>query len=47
MSNDEASSAISVLRITDRFWKFICHNTNTGHFEAIRSEPAFMEVRID
>ena len=47
MSGDEASSAIAVLRITDRFWKFICHNTNTGHFEAIRSEAAFMEVRID
>jgi hypothetical protein len=29
------------------FWKFVCHNTNAGHFEAIRSERAFMSQIID
>jgi hypothetical protein len=36
-----------VLRIGERFWKFVCANTNNGHFEAFRSEPAFKRVIID
>lgn len=47
MNGTDAESAIEVLRINDRFWKFVCRNTNTGHFEVLRSEPAFMEVPID
>ena len=42
-----AASAISVLRIKDRFWNFVCRNTNSGHFEVLRSEPAFMQVKLD
>ena len=37
MSRSDAESAAAVLRISDRFWKFVCHNTNTGHFAAFRS----------
>jgi hypothetical protein len=47
MSRSDAESAAAVLRISDRFWKFVCHNTNTGHFAAFRSEPAFMQVIVD
>jgi hypothetical protein len=47
MNDADAASPIAVLRINDRFWKFVCRNTNTGHFEVLRSEPAFMEVIID
>jgi hypothetical protein len=47
MSQADAASPIAVLRINDRFWKFVCRNTNTGHFEVLRSEPAFMQVKID
>ena len=47
MSRSDAESAAAVLRIGDRFWKFVCHNTNTGHFAAFRSEPAFMQVTVD
>jgi len=47
MNETDADSAMAVLRIDDRFWKFVCRNTNTGHFEVFRSEPAFMQVRID
>jgi hypothetical protein len=47
MDEADAASPIAVLRINDRFWKFVCRNTNTGHFEALRSEPAFMQVKID
>jgi hypothetical protein len=47
MSGADAQSAISILRINDRFMKFICANTNTGHFQVHRSEPAFMQVTID
>ena len=46
MSRSDAESAAAVLRITDRFWKFVCHNTNNGHFEAFRSEPAFKQGGI-
>jgi len=47
MNGTDAESAIEVLRINDRFWNFVCRNTNTGHFEVLRSEPAFMQVPID
>src|SRR5687768_6511453 len=47
MSGADAQSAISILRINDRFMKFICANTNAGHFQVHRSEPAFMQVIID
>ena len=47
MNDGDAASAIAVLRINDRFWKFVCRNTNVGHFEVLRSEPAFMQVKID
>jgi hypothetical protein len=47
MNGTDAESAIEVLRITDRFWMFVCRNTNSGDFEVLRSEPAFMQVRID
>jgi hypothetical protein len=47
MNETDAASVISVLRITERFWKFLCRNTNSGHFEVFRSEPAFMQVKPD
>jgi len=47
MSAADAQSVISILRINDRFMKFICANTNMGHFQVHRSEPAFMQVIID
>jgi hypothetical protein len=47
MSGTDAQSAIDVLRINERFWNFVCRNTNTGHFEVLRSEPAFKQVIID
>jgi len=47
MNETDAASVISVLRLTERFWKFLCSNTNTGHFAVFRSEPAFMQVQID
>jgi hypothetical protein len=25
----------------------VCSNTNAGHFDVFRSEPAFMQVKID
>src|SRR5687768_2307861 len=28
MSQSDASSVVSVLRINDRFWNFVCRNTN-------------------
>lgn len=46
MDEGDADSAMSVLRINDRFWNFVCRNTDTGHFEVLRSEPAFMQVKI-
>ena len=42
-----ASSAREVLRSGERFWKFVCRNTNAGHFEVLRSEPAFKRVKLD
>ena len=42
MNQTDAASVISVLRLTERF-----SNTKTGHFAVFRSEPAFMQVKID
>jgi hypothetical protein len=47
MNRNDAESVVGVLRINDRFWKFVCRNTNAGHFEVLRSEPAFMQVKFD
>jgi hypothetical protein len=47
MNGTDAGNCIDVLRINDRFWKFVCRNTNAGHFEVLRSEPAFMQVILD
>jgi hypothetical protein len=47
MDQTNATSAIEVLRIADRFWMFLCSNTNAGFFEVFRSEPAFMQVLFD
>jgi hypothetical protein len=44
---DTASSAREVLRSGVRFWRFVCRNTNAGHFEVLRSEPDFMQGSID
>ena len=44
---DAFSNLVSVLKIEDRFWMFLSSTTNTGHFEAFRSEPAFMQVPLD
>lgn len=42
-----ASSAREVLQSGERFWKFVRRNTNAGHFEVLRSEPAFKRYRVD
>jgi hypothetical protein len=47
MNPDDAASVIGVLRNEVRFWKFMCRNTNAGHFEVHRSEPVFAQVIID
>jgi hypothetical protein len=47
MNETDAASVIEVLRINDRFWMFLCSNTNAGFFEVFRSEPAFMQGKID
>ena len=41
MSRDQAVAANNVLEVQQGWWKFVCHNTNAGHFEAVRSERAF------
>jgi hypothetical protein len=41
MDRNGAAGAIAVLR-NNGFWKFVCRNTNAGHFEVFRSERAFM-----
>jgi hypothetical protein len=43
LSRSDAESVVSVLDIEDRFWMFMSSNTNTGHFEVVRSEAAFMQ----
>ena len=47
MNGTDAANISAVLRNEVRFWKFMCSNTNAGHFEVFRSEPAFMEQIID
>ena len=47
MNETDAAETIAVLSNDVRFWNFLCSNTNTGHFEVFRSEPAFMQTRID
>lgn len=47
LDENTAFEAQAVLRNGERFWKFISHNTNTGHFEASSSEPDFMQGKID
>jgi hypothetical protein len=47
MSSQDAEGVVSILHINDRFMKFICANTNMGHFQVHRNEPAFMQVKID
>ena len=41
MPLDQANEVNGVLRNNVGFWKFVCHNTNAGHLEAVRSERAF------
>jgi hypothetical protein len=47
MNESDAAETIGVLGNDVRFWKFVCSNTNAGHFDVFRSEPAFMQVKID
>ncbi len=47
MNEPDADNTIAVLRNEVRFWKFLCSNTNTGHFQVHRSEADFMVKRID
>jgi hypothetical protein len=47
MSAADADEATGTLDSEVRFWMFLCSNTNTGHFQVHRSEPAFMQVTID
>ena len=47
MNEQDAENTIAVLRNDVRFWKFLCSNTNTGHFAVHRSEAAFMVNIID
>jgi hypothetical protein len=47
MNENDATSAIGTLRNEVRFWIFVCRNTNAGHFEVFRSEPAFAQVKFD
>ena len=47
MNDTSGAETIAVLRNDVRFWKFLCSNTNTGHFEVFRSEPAFSQTKID
>jgi hypothetical protein len=41
MTRDRANEVDGVLRNNVGFWNFVCHNTNAGHFEAVRSERVF------
>jgi hypothetical protein len=41
MDRDRADEVDRVLRNNVGFWKFVCHNTNAGHLEAVSSERAF------
>jgi hypothetical protein len=46
MNRAQAEEANRVLE-GQGFWRFVCHNTNAGHFEAVRSERAFSSQIID
>jgi hypothetical protein len=47
MNQADAANTIAVLRNSERFWMFLCSNTNAGFFEVFRSEPAFKRQIID
>jgi hypothetical protein len=47
MNRDDAASIAGVLRNNERFWKFLCSNTNRGFFEVFRSEPTGKQVILD
>jgi hypothetical protein len=47
MDGSDAADVIAVLHNEVRFWMFLCANSNTGHFNVHRSEPAFAQVAID
>ena len=47
MDASDAEEVMAVLRNDARFWMFLCANTNSGHFNVHRSEPAFAQVIID
>jgi hypothetical protein len=44
VSHGAAREIAAVLRNEVRFYRFICSNTNSGHFQVFRSEPAFALV---
>jgi hypothetical protein len=46
MSRTDAEGVAGVLRNSERFWMFLCSNTNTGFFQVHRSEPAFTPGKI-
>lgn len=47
MTRDAAREVAAVLRNEVRFYRFICANTNSGHFQVFRSEPASALVTIE
>lgn len=47
MNQADAANVIGVLGNGERFWLFLCSNTNAGFFEVFRSEPAFKRQIID
>jgi hypothetical protein len=47
MPLEQANQVNGVLHNEVGFWNFVCHNTNAGHFEAVRSERVFSSQRID
>ena len=47
MPREQANQVNGVLHNEVGFWNFVCHNTNAGHFEAVRSERVFSSQRID
>jgi hypothetical protein len=47
MNPDQATAAMDRLRQNGGYWRFYCHNTNHGYFEAVRSERADASVLID
>jgi hypothetical protein len=47
MNDQRAAEVRGVLRNGARFWRFVCRNTNMGHFEVLRSEPDAKQVIFD